>query len=77
MAGPIFGDVGVALFVAGAKFVDVGVALFVAGAIFADVGASLFVAGSILVKFGFDSRSAKCCIVPQKMCLQSEPAGVR
>ncbi len=73
----MIGDVGMALFVAGAKFVDAGVALLVAGAIFGDVGVSLFVAGSILVKFGLDGRNAKCCIFPQKMRLQSEPAGVR
>ena len=34
MAGAVFGDVGVSLFVAGAAFGDVGVSLFVAGAVY-------------------------------------------
>ena len=47
MAGAVFGDLEVSLFVAGAAFGDVGVSLFVAGAVF----------GEIWV----DSRSVKCC----------------
>ena len=40
MAGVVFGDVGVSLFVAGAAFGNLGVSLFVAGAVFGDVGTS-------------------------------------
>ena len=39
MAGAVFGDLAVSLFVAGAIFGDVAVSLFVAGAAFGDVGA--------------------------------------
>ena len=53
MAGAIFGDLRVSLFVAGAAFGDLGVSLFVAGAVF----------GEIWV----DSRSAKCCNFQYKM----------
>ena len=40
MAGGVFGDLGVSLFVAGAAFGDLGVPLFVAGAVFGDLGMS-------------------------------------
>ena len=46
---------------AGAVFGDLGVSLFVAGAAFGDVGASLFVAGTVFGEIWADSRSAKCC----------------
>ena len=38
MAGAIFGDFGVSLFVAGAAFGDVAVSFFVAGAAFCEIG---------------------------------------
>ena len=57
MAGAVFGDLGMSLFVAGAAFGDVGVSLFVVGAVF----------GEIWV----DSRSAKCCNFQYKMRLRS------
>ena len=60
MAGAIFGDVGVSLFVAGAAFGDVAVSLFVARAVFGDLGVSLFVAGAVFGEIWVDSRSAKC-----------------
>ena len=37
MAGAIFGNVGVSLFVAGAAFADVGASHFVAGAVFGEI----------------------------------------
>ena len=37
MAGTVFGDVGVSLFVAGAAFADVGASHFVAGAVFGEI----------------------------------------
>ena len=46
MAGAVFGDLGVSLFVAGAAFSDLGVLLFVAGTVFGDLGMLLFVAGA-------------------------------
>ena len=45
--------------VAGAVFGDLGVSLFVAGAVFGDLGASLFVAGAVFGEIWVDSRSAK------------------
>ena len=72
VAGAAFGDVGVSLFVAGAVFGDVGVSLFVAGAVFGDLGVSLFVAGAVLFgEIWVDSRSAKCCNFQYKTCLRS------
>ena len=83
MAGAVFGDVGVSLFVAGAAFGDVGVSLFVAGALFGDLGVSLFVAGAVFGEIWIDSRSAKCCNFQYKMRRRSaksklaERAGAR
>ena len=77
MAGAVFGDVGVSLFVAGAAFGDVGVSLFVAGAVFGDVGVSLFVAGAVFRQIWIDSRSAKCCNFQYKMRLRSAKSRVR
>ena len=52
MAGAVFGEVEVSLFVAGAVFGEVQVSLFVAGAVFGEVQVSLFVAGEVyLAKF--------------------------
>ena len=45
---------------AGAVFGDLGVSLFVAGAAFGDVGVSLFVAGAVFGEIWVDSRSVKC-----------------
>ena len=67
MAGALFGDVQVSLFVAGALFGDVQVSLFVAGAVFGEVEVSLFVAGAVFGEIWNDSRSAKCCIFQYKM----------
>ena len=83
MAGTVFGDLGVSLFVAGAAFANVAVSLFVAGAAFGDVGVSLFVAGTVFGENWVDSRSAKCCNFQYKMRLRSaksnlgERAGAR
>ena len=71
MAGPVFGDLGVSLFVAGAAFRDLGVALFVAGAVFGDLGVSFFVAGAVFGEIWVDGRSAKCCNFQYKMRLRS------
>ena len=62
MAGALFGEVEVSLFVAGAAFGEVEVSFFVAGAVFADVELSLFVAGAVSGEIWNDSRSAKCFI---------------
>ena len=62
MAGAVFGEVEVSLFVAGAVFGEVQVSLFVAGAVFGEVRVSLFVAGAVFGEIWNDSRSAKCCI---------------
>ena len=67
MAGALFGDVQVSLFVAGALFGDVQVSLFLAGAVFGEVEVSLFVAGAVFGEMWNDSRSAKCCIFQYKM----------
>ena len=67
MAGALFGEVQVSLFVAGAVFGEVQVSLFVAGAVFGDLGVSLFVAGAVFGEIWNDSRSAKCCIFQYKM----------
>ena len=56
---------------AGAVFGDLGVSLFVAGAAFGDVGASLFVAGTLSGEIWVGSRSAKCCNFQYKMRLRS------
>ena len=53
---------------AGAVFGDLGVSLFVAGAIFGDLGVLLFVAGVVFGEIWVDSRSAKCCNFQYKMC---------
>ena len=47
MAGAVFGEVQMSLFVAGAVFGEVQVSLFVAGAVFGEVQVSLFVAGAV------------------------------
>ena len=52
---------------AGALFGDVQVSLFVAGAVFGEVEVSLFVAGAVFGEIWNDSRSAKCCIFQYKM----------
>ena len=52
---------------AGAVFGDLGVSLFVAGAVFGDLGVSLFVAGAVFGEIWVDSRSAKCCNFQYKM----------
>ena len=68
---------------AGAVFGDVGVSLFVAGAAFGDVGVSLVVAGTVFGEIWVDSRSEKCCNFQYKMRLRSaksnlsERAGAR
>ena len=67
MAGAVFGEVEVSLFVAGAVFGEVQVSLFVAGAVFGEVRVSLFVAGAVFGEIWNDSRSAKCCIFQYKM----------
>ena len=46
---------------AGAVFGEVQVSLFVAGAVFGEVEVSLFVAGAVFGEIWNDSRSAKCC----------------
>ena len=69
MAGAVFGDVGVSLFVV--AFGDVAVALLAAGATFGDVGVSLFLAGAAFGETTVDSRSTKCRIFLYKLCLQS------
>ena len=83
MAGAVFGDVGVSLFVAGAAFGYLEVSLFVAGAAFGDLRVSLFLAGAVFGEILVDSRSAKCCNFQYKMRLRSaksnlgERAGAR
>ena len=52
---------------AGAVFGEVQVSLFVAGTVFGEVQASLFVAGAAFGEIWNDSRSAKCCIFQYKM----------
>ena len=52
---------------AGAVFGEVRVSLFVAGAVFGEVRVSLFVAGALFGEIWNDSRSAKCCIFQYKM----------
>ena len=47
---------------AGAIFGEVQVSLFLAGAVFGEVQVSLFVAGAALREIWNDSWSAKCCI---------------
>ena len=73
MAGAVFGEVEVSLFVAGAVFGEVQVSLFVAGAVFGEVQVSLFVAGAVFGEIWNDSRSAKCCNFQYKMLV----AGVK
>ena len=51
---------------AGALFGDVQVLLFVAGAVFGEVEVSLFVAGAVFGEIWNDIRSAKCCIFQYK-----------
>ena len=67
MAGAVFGDLRVSLFVAGAAFGDLGVSLFVAGAVFGDLGVPLFVAGAVFGEIWVESRSANCCNFQYKM----------
>ena len=71
MAGAIFGDVQVSLFVAGALIGEVQVSLVVVGAVFGEGQASLFVAGAVFHEMWNDSRSAKCCIFQYKMLVAS------
>ena len=52
---------------AGAVFDDLGVSLFVAGAVFGDLGVSFLVAGAVFGEIWVDSRSAKCCNFQYKM----------
>ena len=52
---------------AGAVFGDVELSLFVAGAVFGEVEVSLFVAGAVFGEIWNDSWSAKCCIFQYKM----------
>ena len=52
---------------AGAVFGEVQVSLFVAGAVFREVQVSLFVAGAVFGEIWNDSQSAKCCIFQYKM----------
>ena len=52
---------------AGALFGEVEVLLFVAGAVFGEVQLSLFVAGAVFGEIWHDSRSAKCCIFQYKL----------
>ena len=52
---------------AGALFGEVEVLLFVAGAVFGEVQLSLFVAGAVFAEIWHDSRSAKCCIFQYKL----------
>ena len=77
MAGAVFGDVGVSLFVAGAVFGDLGVSLFVAGAVFRHLGVALFVAGAVFGEIWVDSRSAKCCNFQYRMRLRSAKSNLR
>ena len=69
MAGAVFGDVGVSLFVAGAAFGDVGVSLFVAGAVFGDVGVSLFVAGAVFGEIWVDIAGARNVVIFNTKCV--------
>ena len=68
---------------AGTIFGNLAVSLFVAGAIFGDVAVSLFVAGVVFGKIWVNSRSAKRCNSQYKMRLRSaksnlgERAGAR
>ena len=65
MAGAVFGEVKVSLFLAGVVFGAVAMSLFVAGEL------SLLVAGAIFGEIWNDSRSAKCCIFQYKMLVVS------
>ena len=56
MAGAVFGDLGVSLFVTGAIFGDLGVSFFVAGAAFGDLGVSLFVARAVFGEIWSEAR---------------------
>ena len=51
---------------AGAIFGEVQVSLFLAGAVFGEVQVSLFVAGTVFGETWNDSRSAKCSIFQYK-----------
>ena len=83
MAGAIFGDAGVSLFLDGAIFGVVAASLFVARAIFGDVAVSLFVGGAVFGEIWVDSQTANCCNFQCKMRLRSansnlsDQAGVR
>ena len=66
VAGVLFCEVQLPLFAAGALFGEVQLSLFVAGAIFAEVQLSLFVAGAVFGEIWNDNRSAKCCIFQYK-----------
>ena len=62
MAGAVFGDLRVSLFVAGAAFGDLGASLsWQAQYLHGDLGVSLFVAGAVFGEIWVDSRSANCC----------------
>ena len=47
MAGAVFGEFELSLFVAGAVFGEVELSLFLAGAVFGEVALSLFMAGAV------------------------------
>ena len=69
--GAAFGEVELSLFVPGAAFGEVELSLFVAGAVFGEVDVSLFVAGAVFGEIWNGSRSAKCCIFQYKMVVVS------
>ena len=71
MAGAVFGEVHVSLFLAGAAFGEVQVSVFVAGAAFGEVHVLLFVAGAAFGEFWNDSRSGKRCNFQQNLLLAS------
>ena len=62
MAGALFGEVQLSLFVAGALFGEVQLLLFVEGAVFGEVQLSVFVAGAVFGEVWNDSRTARCYI---------------
>ena len=72
MAGAVFGEVQVSLFVAGAVFCEVQVSLFVAGAVFREVQVSLFVAGAVFGEIWNDSQSANPDL-PINLCKRIKP----
>ena len=77
MAGAVFGEVELSLFLVGTIFVEVQVSLVVAGAVFGEVELSFFVAGAVFREIWNDSRSAKRGIFQYKMLLVSVKSGLR